>query len=442
VSEVPSRDRSRRAVFGRLAAEWNEIGGLGRLAVVGILASAVLAVALGFSITSAARGHLLDARAEIVEIIVEDLVPLYEGDPDMEPGGVFDEAVRERLLGGETVQVKVWLPDGSIAYSDDIGIVGRRFTVSAPAREAFAGSRSSRVSDLSDPAHAEHVDLGSLIEFYLPFVLADDGEVLAVFEVEQRTDRLEAALGRMERNVWISIGSGLGVLGLFLGALGMARARDLNRRRRRAEALLGALLTAQEEERTRIVGALHDDVGQRLYRLLYGIEGTRDRMSIDDPLREQMDSLTGITREIDTALRAELRTLHQGVLGEIGLEGSLRALVDTVRAESGLTVDLDVALDREPDEVRARILARAAGEALTNVRRHAAAGHAAVRLELAAGRIVLTVTDDGRGIDAEPGLGLTTTRERLEAIDGSLTVSSRPGGGTVFVASVPLRGAE
>jgi signal transduction histidine kinase len=425
-----------------VASEWREIGGLGRLAVVGIVASALLAVGLGFSITNAARHHLLDSRAEIIAIIVDDLILELERDPMMSSGGPFDIHVRELLLGGETVQVNVWLPDGTIGYSDDRAQVGERFELSGPAKAAFGGRNASQVSDLSDPAHAEHVDLGSLIEFYLPLARDAEGAVVSVLEVEQRTDRLEAALGRIAQNVWISIGFGLSALGVFLGILALARARDLNRRRRRAEELLGALLTAQEEERQRIVGALHDDVGQRLYRLLYGIEGTRDRMAESDPLRSQLEMLTEITREIDTTLRAELNILHRGIMRELGLAAAVQRLVDTVRSETDLDIVTVIDLADEPAEVPARVLARAAGEALTNVRRHAAASRVEVRLRQQGATTALTVIDDGGGLTAEPGLGLTTTRDRVEAIDGRFTVSARPGGGTVFEVVVPTEVAQ
>lgn len=437
MTDLSSNQTSRSVGLRRgLVEEWREIGGLGRVGLIGVLAAAALSIALGFSITRDARGHLLDARAEIIEIIAADLMPILEQDPSLEVGGAFDVAARQRLLGGETVQVKLWLPDGTVAWSDDPSVVGERFRLLAPALAAFRGERATLVSDLTDPAHAEHVHLESLIEFYFPFV-REDGEVTVVLEVEQRTDRLEAALGKIERDTWLSIGSGLGALGVFLGVLALSRVRDLNRRRRRAEELLGALLNAQEEERTHIIGALHDDIGQRLYRLLYGIEGTRDRMEPEDPLREQLGSLTQITREIDTTLRAELKILHKGLVRELGLAAAVTAVADAVRAESGLEVNVTVDLEREPDEVPARVLARAAGEALTNVRRHADATRVDVAVESRGDQVYLTVTDDGKGISTEPGLGLTTTRERLEALGGRLMVGPGPEGGTVFRAQVP-----
>ncbi len=433
---VSSRQRLVRASLRR---EWREIGGLGRLAVVGIVAAGVLAVALGFSITSAARGHLLDARAEIFGGIVDDMARSI-GDPG-EVGTAqydrFESAASERLLGGETVLLKLWRPDGTIAYSDNPSLVGRVFDVSDAAAAAFRGSVETQVSDLADPAHAQHRHLESLIEFYFPYATAD-GVVTAVFEIEQRTDRLEAALWRIERNVWASIGVGLLVLGVFLGALALARARDLNRRRREAEELLGSLLRAQDEERRRVIGALHDDIGQPLYRLLYGIEGSKARLPESDPVRAELEHLAGVVREVDATLRAELRILHQGVLADLGLEAAITELVATVATESGLVINAEVDLPVEPDEVPRTALFRAAGELLTNVRKHAEAESVVLAISEERGFAVLSVRDDGVGTDTTPGLGLTTTRERLEAIGGSLEVTSEEGVGTEVRVRAPI----
>jgi signal transduction histidine kinase len=426
------RLRFRRA----LAREWREIGGLGRLALIGVVAAGALAIVLGFSITAAARGHLLDARAEILATITSDLESVYEIPLPAERVPAFDDAVRERLIGGETVRVKVWLLDGTVAYSDEEDLVGEVFDLSAAARQAFEGTRASQVSDLTEEAHADHRHLGSLIEFYLPFTR--DGQVVtSVFEIEQRTDLLESALWRIERNVWLSIGGGLGVLGLFLGALALARARDLNRRRRQAERVLGDSLRAREQERLRIVGSLHDDVGQPLYRLLYGLEGTAARMPADDPLRAEVSGLAELVHQVDGTLRAELRMLHRGLLADLGLETAVTDLVSTVRDETDLDIELEVDIRREPDDVVRQAIFRAAAEALTNVRKHAQASSVRVGLRSDDDAVEVEVEDDGTGRKAPAGLGLTTTRERIETLGGVLQIDARAGRGTRFRASLP-----
>jgi signal transduction histidine kinase len=84
------------------------------------------------------------------------------------------------------------------------------------------------------------------------------------------------------------------------------------------------------------------------------------------------------------------------------------------------------------------VLLQAVQESLMNVRRHAAASHVRIRVHEQAGTVVIEVADDGRGIVAAYGLGLTTAAERLEALGGGLRVSAGRTGGTLLQAWVPV----
>ena len=434
---VTTERAPRNRVFSAIRTDWREIGGLGRFALLGVLVSLVVAVVLGFSITNGARDHLLESRLHLLTSVTDELSAV-----DLDSGGnialgpSFDEAVRLRLLGGETVRVKLWLSDGTIAYSDSPELVGKTFELSTSARTALSGSPSYRVSDLSDPAHAGERDLGRLIEFYVPF--GPPQNPVAAFEIEQLTDSLDESMAQINRHVWLSIGSGIGLLGIFLAALVVIRARDAVRRRRQAESILGALLHAQDEERRRVVGALHDDVGQPLYRLLYGIEGSRGKLDADHPVANELERLAGVVRDIDSTLRRELRLMHEGSEAEAGLAPAIKDLVELTRLETGLNVDVDVNLEIEPEPVQRAALYRAAREGLTNARRHSGAERIHVELTGDAGVVGVEVIDDGTGGRIQPGLGLTTTKERLEAIGGGMAVIPRRGAGTRFRAWVPV----
>lgn len=427
----------RRLRISALRADWQEIGGLGRLALVGIGLALLLTIVLGFSITTSAERHLLEARAAQMHSVVSQMPVLpTDRSPTASELTAYDAAVRNRVLGGETARVKVWLADGTILYSDARELMGQRFELSPPAQEAFAGTTGSGITDVADPAHELNRAAGELIEIYIP-VTAETGAILYVVEVEQDVSALNAALGRIARNVWVSIGVGLGALGLFMGVLAVARARSLNERRRQAEKLLRSAFAAQEEERRRVVGALHDDVGQPLYRLLYGLEGSRAKLEADDPVADELLRLEDITRGMDKTLRKELRLLHHGLAADVGLETALLDLVELTRRETDLELAALVNLAWEPSAVQSTALYRAAQEAVTNVRKHAGANRIDIALRTDRDRVVLDVRDDGSGGRHRPGLGLTTTRERFEALGGSVTASSRPEGGTHFQAWLP-----
>jgi len=397
----------------------------------------VLTVALGFSITAAAESHLLEARATQVHGIVSQLPPLVTDRPPTDAElAIYDVAVRTRLLGGETERVKVWIADGTIVYSDARELMGQQFTLSATALRAFAGSTGTGISDLADPAHELSRSEGSLIEIYVP-VQDVAGEIISVVEIEQDVTALNSALRRINTNVWVSIALGVGVLGLFMGVLAVARARSLNSRRRQAEVLLRSSFAAQEDERRRVVGALHDDIGQPLYRLLYGLEGSRAKIASDHPVADELVRLEDITRTIDKTLRRELRILHEGLAADAGLEAAVSDLVELTRRETDLVIEASVELAWNPSAVQRTALYRAAQEAVTNVRKHADATWARVRIWTERDRVMLDVEDDGRGVHRDPGLGLTTTKERFEALGGDVVASGRPSGGTLFRAWLP-----
>ena len=438
---VSSRLGRQSGLATAIRTDWTEIGGLGRVALFGVVGSLLVAVALGFSITQSAQQHLLESRATLLEGVVAELLPLGPNPAELALAGTpFDEAVRLRLLGGETVRVKVWLADGTIAYSDSPDLIGSSFELSASARTALEGEASHRISDLRDPAHEGERDLGRLIEFYIPYGSA--GSPAAAFEVEQLTSSLDESMTRIGRNVALSIGSGIVLLALFLGTLIVARARDLNRRRRQAEGLVGALLTVQDEERRRTVGALHDDVGQPLYRLLYGLEGSRSKLDADHPVNHELDRLADVVRSVDATLRGELRLLHEGLEADAGLEPAIEELVESVGRETDLAIELTMEIHREPDSVQRAALYRATSEALTNVRKHAEARRVSVGVSGTERRVTVEVVDDGTGSRIDPGLGITTTRERLESIGGGLSISSQRGHGATYRAWVPTGSLE
>jgi len=436
--------RGHSQLIRTLLAEWREMGWIGKAALVGLVASLVLAIGLGFSIPASARRHLLLAQTDVItstarELVGDGLHPDEIADPLV--FAQFDEQVRLRMLGGETVRVKVWSADGTIIYSDSSDLIGSRFVLSEPAQAAFAGKPLFNISDLSDPAHESDRELGSLIEFYIP-IEEPGGRVLSVLEVEQRVETLETHIVHIQRIVWISIGLGLGVLSIFMTSLTVTGARRSNNRRKLAEGLLGQVLRAREEERTRIVGALHGNIGQTLYRLLYRLEGSQAKVNDPVLISEELSLAADIVREIDGNLRSELRLLHRSEVEDVGLRMALTELVDNTRSETDLEVTLDIDLAQPPGPVPGTALFAAAEEGLINARKHARATTVTVRLWSDLTRATLEVADDGIGVDASEGMGLATTRERLDAIGGGLSVRRRRGGGTLLRAWVTLADEE
>ena len=421
-----------------LWAAWSELGRWGRLALAGVGLSLVITLALGFSIPNAAKRHLLHGQSEVFTTVAEDLQAMglvTRSADQVVIAPEFEEAVALRLLGGDTIRVKLWSAKGLVVYSDDADQIGQTFELNELALRSAEGVATFGVSDASDPVHAFEEDLGELIEFYVP--VAEGGTVFALFEVEQRVDTLNTTVSRIRWNTWMSIGLGLGVLTVFMGSLTLANAHVLTRRRRLAETLFAELVAAQDDERRRIVGALHDDIGQPLYRLLYGLQGSRSRLKSDDPVAQELEGLELLVRGVDATLRNELRGLHTSLAEDLGLGSALEALAEVTREETELDLSVDVMTEEELGAVSRVALFRAAQEGVTNVRKHAGASHVRVRLWSENGRVVLEVEDDGSGIKGREGLGLTTMKERLEAIGGGLVLEQKVATGTVMRAWVP-----
>lgn len=431
----PPRIQRLRGYLGRLRTDWVEIGGLGRLAVFGIVLALGVTLILGVSITRSARGHLLDARAAMVTANIRDL-PVFS--TEASANAAFDEAVRINVLGGETIRVKVWTRDGTIVYSDAPALIDNQFSLPNEAIEAFDLGHGTHISDLSDPAHAIDRAHGELIEFYVALPVAKDGTTFLV-EVEQDASGLNTALEQITRNVWISIAIGLISVGLVMAVGIAARTREVNKKRRQAESLLRSSFRAQEAERRRVVGALHDDIGQPMYRLLYGIQGSVAKLDKEDPVSIELQHLADVVRDMDTTLRGELRLLSFELAADAGLGVALEELAELTRLETDLTVRLAINLDHEPTALHRTELYRAAREAITNVRKHANATEVAIVVSSKPGRTSLRVTDDGVDTHklADPGLGLSTTTERFTALGGGVSLDRVPSGGTRFLAWLP-----
>jgi signal transduction histidine kinase len=133
-------------------------------------------------------------------------------------------------------------------------------------------------------------------------------------------------------------------------------------------------------------------------------------------------------------LRDLVRGIHPSVLTDRGLDAAVSGLAE----RCPVPVDVDVQLDHRPPGAVEMAAYYVIAEALTNVARHADAGRAAVEVGQMAGLLVIEVRDDGHGGAVRaPGSGLEGLAQRVEALDGSLTISSPVGGPTVVRAQLP-----
>jgi PAS domain S-box-containing protein len=220
--------------------------------------------------------------------------------------------------------------------------------------------------------------------------------------------------------------------------------------RERLRDLTAGLLTAQEEERRRISRELHDDLNQRLGMLSVELETLERKPPKSAELAgRQLASIRSRIVDISEDLRRTAHQLHPSFVDHLGLPAALRSLCMELSKQEKMRIDyrqgnMDVPI---PSDI-ALCLYRVAQEALRNVAQHSNARRATVSLTRSKQSVALSIRDAGSGFDtaskgARKGLGIVSMEERVRLVNGSLTIRSKPGGGTRVVADAPLsRGPE
>ena len=202
------------------------------------------------------------------------------------------------------------------------------------------------------------------------------------------------------------------------------------------------VVDAQELERRRLARELHDETGQALTSILLGLK-TLEQSVESDQGREGVASVRELVVSTLQNVRRLALELRPAALDDFGLGPALERLVQTVRQDTAVEVDLEIAMgdERLPADVETTMY-RIVQEALTNIAKHAGATRISVLLTRKERAVVVVIEDDGGGFDpdaATTGLGLTGMRERVTLLGGRLRVEASRGRGTTVAAEVPLR---
>jgi PAS domain S-box-containing protein len=198
------------------------------------------------------------------------------------------------------------------------------------------------------------------------------------------------------------------------------------------------VVAAADETRRRIERDLHDGTQQRLISLALSLRATESKLPADqsgirDELARTADGLIGAVED----LREISRGIHPAILTRGGLGPALKALA----RRAAIPVELDVRAQPQLSEPAQVAVYYVVSEALTNAEKHASASCVWVELDTDGQSVRVAVRDDGAGgADADRGSGLTGLRDRVEALGGTIEISSPPGLGTSLVASIPVEG--
>ncbi len=221
---------------------------------------------------------------------------------------------------------------------------------------------------------------------------------------------------------------------------------DITERKQAASALHEAhskLVAAREVERRRLATELHDSLGQSLVVLHLAIQNAYAGAteSRNDQQASTLHTAANRCADLIREVRGVCQGLFPRVLESLGLEAALSSLARDCQGRMNASLHYPESLEgrRFLDNVEI-VLYRIAQEAVHNALRHSEAEHLDLELSYADERVSLSITDDGRGFDVDRigsnGLGLTTMRERAEAIGGGLVIESEPGHTCVRIEAV------
>ena len=217
------------------------------------------------------------------------------------------------------------------------------------------------------------------------------------------------------------------------------------------------LIGAMEDERRRVARDLHDELGQAVTGLHFGIEALRNSLPVE--LKDQetrCDELIGMVEQLGDTVRDLSSELRPDMLDHLGLIPTLEWYInDFAKRTQGLQIDFQaVGVKKRPSSEIEIVLYRILQEALNNISKHAKAKRVSVLLAYSHPKLILAIKDDGVGFEEtkgmlpfgakEQGIGLLGMRERAASVGGAIDIRSSMGKGTVIRAELPvaLRKAE
>ena len=420
-----------------------------RFAAGGLMAALLVGAATFVVVSRDAEDQAIGHAKDITQVEARGIVEpqlsdaLLAGNPAALAG--MDVIVRSRILSADVVRVKLWRADGTVIYSDEHRLIGRRFALDPPELASLrTGAPDADVSDLTAPENVFETSFGKLLQVYLP--VHTPSHVPLLFETYQRY----SAISQYQQQVWSSflpvLISGLAVLFILQVPLAVGLARRQRASLAARQALLERAINASEQERRRIARDLHDGVVQRLAAVTFSLSALARRLGGAQGAGT-VDAVEDAADQTRAAMR-DLRTLIVEIappnLHAEGIDNALRDLLEPL-SRDGVATSLDAAPTTALPEATTVLLFRVAQEALRNAAKHAGAERVTVRLRERGDAVRLEVHDDGRGFtDADLDrrrrdghVGLSLLRDLVADAGGTLRVVSRPGGGTEVAVEVP-----
>jgi two-component system NarL family sensor kinase len=371
---------------------------------------------------------------------------LVSGDPAAFTA--MDEAVKNHVLKGSTIRVKIWTPQGDVVYSDEPRLVGKNFPLGEETEVFTHPTTRAEVSDLDGPENKYERGQGQLLEVYRPVWLPNGDPLL--FETYSEYDGVKDRAEQLWRGfAGITVSSLLAVIVLMVPIVWrlLGKVRQSQEQR---EALLERAVEASTDERRRIAGTLHDGVVQELAGASFVVSSAAARASAigQDELAAHLRDAAATVRRGITGMRSLLVDIYPPSLETSGLLVALEDLSSSLQSRD-IHVVLDLSSDavEDLDPASERLIYRVAHECLLNAMRHALADRVTVTLTREEDATVLEVSDDGIGFDpaeayenrSDGHFGLHVLVDVAREAGADLLLAAAPGHGTRWMLRVPLR---
>ncbi|HMJ37878.1 MAG TPA: PAS domain S-box protein [Baekduia sp.] len=353
---------------------------------------------------------------------------------DVPPAEIFSAVAEEvrRLFGAGMAAVARFEPDGTAvvvlgqAHDADAVRVPRWRELDEPLATAavFRTGHSARrdVEDFAGATGVAAVKLGRLgnrSTVASPIVV--EGRLWGVISVSTKREPMPADTEERMANF------------TKLVATAIANAEN----RGELEASRARVVAATAEERRRVVRDLHDGAQQRLVHTVITLKLALREIRDGDG---QAEALVGEALDHAEQANAALRELVHGILPAVLTSRGLRAGVEELALRSPLPVTVDVSAERLPLAIEATAYF-VVSEALTNAMKHSGAQRAEVSAVVDGGEMRVEISDDGvGGADPARGSGLTGLADRVEALGGTVGITSPAGSGTSLLAKIPIAG--
>jgi signal transduction histidine kinase len=216
--------------------------------------------------------------------------------------------------------------------------------------------------------------------------------------------------------------------------LGPSRTEVLEHRVEQLAQTRAGVVDAADAERRRLERDLHDGTQQRLVSLAINLGMARAQTATVEQAHQAIAEAHEEAKAALTELRNLVRGLHPAVLEDRGLDAALSG----VAARMPIPVRLTADVPRRPSPTIEAVAYFVVSEGLANITKHAQASQAEVFVQRAGDRLHIIVSDDGvGGADPARGTGLAGLARRAESVDGTLEITSPPGGPTLLTVDLP-----